>query len=97
MIDVLAASDPAKNLAFLIMPVVWNEHRDRSADRLRGAVSEQPFRASVPAGNDALEGFGEDRVVGEPDDRGKPLRGFERLSDIDVVAECGLPYLAEEA
>jgi hypothetical protein len=40
-----------------------NEDRDRPADRLRGAVSEQPFRASAPAGDDAIEILGEDRVV----------------------------------
>jgi hypothetical protein len=66
MIDVLAASDPAKNLAFLIMPVVWNEDRDRSADRLRGAVSEQPFRPTtvlLPANPTASMSFDMKAVV----------------------------------
>ena len=38
--NVLAAANPAENLAFLVMPVVRNEDGDRSADRLPGLVAE---------------------------------------------------------
>jgi hypothetical protein len=41
-----------------------NDDVDRFADRLVRRVAEQALGARIPAGNDAVQGLGHDRVIG---------------------------------
>lgn len=40
------------------------------------SIAKEPFRAQVPGGDDALQGFADDGIIGRLDDRGKDGRSF---------------------
>ena len=86
MIDALAATDAVDNRGFLVEAVRRNHDRDRFADDLFGRIAEQPRRAPVPTGDDAVEVLAHDRVIGALDNRGEQppimLRALA-LGDVD--------------
>ena len=64
MIYALAPLEAVQNLRLFVAPVRGNQHGDGPPDRFLGRVAEQPLRAFVPTGDDAVEVFADDRVVG---------------------------------
>src|SRR5215475_14288894 len=68
VLDALVASDALKNHRFFIVPVGWNQKRNRLADGLVGRIAEEPLRALVPARDDAIEVLAYDGVVAGFDD-----------------------------
>jgi hypothetical protein len=65
MLDALAAADALENSRFLVDAIQWNENRDRFPDDLVSRIAEKPLRTAVPTGDDAVEVFADDRVIGE--------------------------------
>src|SRR6185369_7049004 len=72
--DALTSAQPRQNLRFLIEVIRWNDDGDGLADYFVGGVAEDPFRPLVPTGDDALEGFADDGVIGRLDQRRQPVR-----------------------
>jgi hypothetical protein len=64
MLDELAAGDGREDLLFFGMEVCRHQQGDRLADHLLGHVTVKPLGAAVPADNQAVEVFAEDRVAG---------------------------------
>ena len=58
-----ASLQPLQNLRLLIEPVRWNQDRDRLADRLLRAITENPFGSSVPTLYDASQILADDRIL----------------------------------
>jgi hypothetical protein len=70
----------------------WNENRDRLADDLIGLIAEKPLRTAVPTGDDAVEVFADDRVIGEFHDRGLAAAlGAFAISDVDKEVQRSVP------
>ena len=69
VLDAFAPADPAQRVLHLRQPVVGHEQRDVLARGFRRAVSEQPLRRRVPAGDGAVERRRDDGVVGGFDRR----------------------------
>ena len=77
MIDALAAPDASENDWLLILQLLWDDDGDRFADDLRRRITEQPSGTRIPADDDAVEVFADDRIVGRFDDvRELPARLF---------------------
>jgi hypothetical protein len=76
MIETLPASDSRQYHAFLILPVLWNDNRNRLANGLFGSVAKNPLGTPVPASNDAVEIFTYDGVITGVDDRRQPARSL---------------------
>ena len=64
MFDRLASADPFDDIAYLVAPVRRDDDVDALADRFRRREAEQAFGGSVPAGDGAVQQFGDDGVVG---------------------------------
>lgn len=61
---------------------------DRLTDHLLGRIAVEPLGAGVPAGDGAVEGRADDRVVGRLDDRGQaPDLALGLAASCDVVEE----------
>src|SRR5690606_14563555 len=61
--DLFPALDALEDGRLLVFALRRQEQVDRPADRLRGGVSIQAFRARVPGADDCAEVGAEDRVV----------------------------------
>ena len=83
MVDALATPKLLHDPGQLVRAVFRDEDRDRPAHDLFGRVAVDPLRSFVPAGDDSVERFSDDRVVGRVDDRRQVLGGprafFRRL------------------
>ena len=55
MLDAFPAHEPLEKVCLLRLKVRWDQLRDRLADHFLGRVTEQPFRARIPARDDAAE------------------------------------------
>jgi hypothetical protein len=91
VLDLLSPPDALENLQLLILPVRWNENRDRFADYFFRRISEYPLRALVPAGDNAVEVLADDGVVGGFDDRDEPMSGLLgafAVADVDQHVDC---------
>ena len=75
VLDPFAAADALEDHRFLIFQIARYENGDRPADHFPGRIAEQPLRAVVPAGDHAIEVFGQDRVFGGLDNRSVVLCG----------------------
>ena len=64
LLDRFTPADPAQDVMHLRDPVGRNDQIDALADRFRRGISEQPFGGRIPAGDRAVEGLGDDGVVG---------------------------------
>ena len=71
MLDPLAAPDTRQDLGLLAAMVRGDDHGDRVADGLGGGVAEEPFGATVPALDDAVQVLADDGVVGGFDNGGE--------------------------
>ena len=77
MIDALAAPDASENDWLLVLQILRDDDGDRFADDLLRRITEQPSGAGIPADDDAIEVFADDRIVGQFDDaRELPARLF---------------------
>ena len=80
VLDALARADALDDGVFFALQIGWDQGLDRFADHLFGQIAENPLRALVPAGDDAVEVLADDGVVGGFDDRRKMLqRAFGAL------------------
>src|SRR5579884_1918865 len=68
MIDALSPPQSREDLRLLIQAIWRNEHGDRFAHGFFRRVAEHPLRAFVPAHDDAVQIFADDRIVGGVDD-----------------------------
>jgi hypothetical protein len=85
-LDLLAVPEVRHDPRELLLPFLRHEHLDRFANRLRGGVSVDMFRAGVPGQDLPREALREDGVLGTLDDRGKSglrLPRSDELGDVD--------------
>ena len=76
MIDSFALSDAFHDAGKLVPPVGREDSRNRPSNHLFRGVSEYALRASIPAGDNAVEILAENRVVRGLDDRNQKTAGF---------------------
>nr|WP_246779904.1 hypothetical protein [Rhizobium sp. BK312] len=76
MFDPPAIANVIDNCIFFMQAIVRDDDTDVPPHRLGGGKSEKSLGASVPAGNNAVDGLTDDRIVGIFDDGGEP--GFGR-------------------
>src|SRR4029450_3306104 len=69
-------ANSSQNLLFFILPVFGNQSQDRFADYLFWFVSKDAFGALVPIGDDSIQSFCRDRVVGGLNYRGQAHGGY---------------------
>ena len=89
MFDSFAAPDVVEDIRLLRVAFGGNEHEHRLADDLLRGVAKEPLRPAVPTGDDAVEGFRNDRVVRIFDDRRESGAGRalgEACGDVHVHA-----------
>jgi len=72
VLDALAAPHTFKDRRFLIGPFQRNQNGDMLADDLLARVAVYPFRALVPACDDAIEVLAYDCVITRLDNRSEP-------------------------
>ena len=68
MCDALAPAQPRDEVYLLIHSVGRKEHCDRLAYRLIDGIAKEAFRTRIPALNDAIKIFCDNRIVGSLDD-----------------------------
>ena len=64
LLDCFTARYAAEDIAHLRAPVGRNDDVDVLADRFHSSISKQPFGGRIPCGDGAVEGLGDDGVVG---------------------------------
>src|ERR1700674_4916742 len=82
MFDALAGSQPLQDHSFFILQLGRDEDRNRLPYYFFRCVSEDALGAAVPAGDDSVQIFGNDRVVGRFHD-GRKL-GQRLLSGLPI-------------
>ena len=68
-LDALAAPDAFQDAGLFVLPIGRNEESDPLADDLVRRIAEDSLGGLVPAGDDAIDVVGHDRVVRPLDDR----------------------------
>ena len=92
MLDLLAVADAVEDHRIFRHPVGREQHDDRLADDLPGAVTEHRLGGAVPMGDDAVQVLADDRIVGRFDDRRQPANGADlRLLEAKVVVDLDDP------
>ncbi len=61
--NVLTCAQPGNYCRLLVNVIVRNQDRHRLADHFAGRITEHALGSPIPAGDDSLKGFGDDRVV----------------------------------
>src|ERR1043165_137120 len=93
MMNALAVADSPENLGHLVPPFRMRQHRDRLTDGFLRRITEDSFRAFIPTGDDSIQIFADDRVIGTLNDSRKPHEsGLETLSLADVLCDFGCSY-----
>jgi len=64
VLDRFPPADPAQDVTDLFGPIGRRDEVDALAHRFRRGIAEQAFRGRIPAGDGAVEGFGDDGVNG---------------------------------
>src|SRR5580704_18728157 len=64
MLDALALAQSRKDSGLLVPAIEGDDHRDWLADGFFGCVSKKSLGAAVPAGNNALQSFADNGIVG---------------------------------
>src|SRR5580658_3123064 len=95
MVDRVAAQQTFQNSRRFVRAVGGNNHARRFANGFLSRISIDALRSGVPRGNDSLEGFTGNSVIGTSDDGSQSaevLFGFSPASDIADGAgnECSL-------
>ncbi len=73
-----AAWTSGKYPGLFLKPIGWEQDRNRFADHLIRRVAEDAFSRQIPAPDDAIEVFADDRIVSRGDDRGEQPLDFLR-------------------
>src|SRR5579872_1288618 len=81
MIDSFTSFQSFKNLRFLIPTIFGNDQGDVPAHSFLAGVTEQPLRALIPTGDDAVQSLADNGVVG----------GIHNSSE---KAACALAFVA---
>ena len=89
MIDHLTPPKFIEDRRLFIMTPFGNEQAHWLADSLLRRIAEQPLCAPVPALDDAIQIFADDRVIGMLHDRGQPCCVF--VGALPVCDICGDP------
>jgi hypothetical protein len=76
MVDALAALNALKNDWFFILAVGRDQDGDGFPEQFFGRIAEKAFRPLIPASDDAVEVFAEDRVVRRVNDGRKVMRNY---------------------
>ena len=77
---------PVKNLLLFVITIRRNNDRDRFLDRLFRSITEETLGPGIPAGNDSVEVFADNRVIGGFNDRRQlPARFFAAFAIRDVA------------
>jgi hypothetical protein len=85
--DALSGSESRENGGFFVLVAWRNKDGDWFPDYFISGVPEDSFCAFVPTGDDAVERFADDGVVGGLDERGEPIRRELRTLQVsDFVA-----------
>src|SRR6185369_7935645 len=84
MFDPSAGFQTGNDAVFLADSFRWDDQRDVFTHRFFGSETENSFRAGIPALDDAVQRFADDRVIRRFDDRGQQpgreqLAGFVAL------------------
>ena len=72
-LTLFAAADARENFRILVVTIHGDEHEDGFADCFARRITEEPPRAGIPACDDAIEVFAQDRIVRGLDDGCKSL------------------------
>src|SRR6516162_1029192 len=72
MVDRLAAPNLPQNFRFLLMPIRWNQGKNRFSDDLFSLVSKDAFGAQVPIGDDSVQVLCHNGIVRRLDDSRQP-------------------------
>src|ERR1700722_3876266 len=62
-LDALSTPDAFKDVGFFVLPIRRNEEGDRFADNLICCITKDSLSPAVPAGDDAINIFGHNRIV----------------------------------
>jgi len=108
MLDSFSAPDAVQHHGFFVVPIRRNEDCDGPANGFLRGIAEESMRATIPAGDHAVEVFGQDRVIGGFNDRGVVQRGaigrqtiaanssVRRLGQVSATFDAGVAVLARE-
>ena len=89
VLDALAPPDAVEDGEEVVLLLGREDQLDGFSDRLVGRVPEDPLGGTVPAGDRAVEGLGDDRVLARADDRGEQaplLVGLLAVRDVRAEA-----------
>jgi hypothetical protein len=70
VLDPFSAAQPSQNVIFFRLALGGNQPTNRLSDDFLGGIPEHSFGGGVPTGNDAVQRFADDRIVGRRDDGG---------------------------
>src|SRR5262249_46393947 len=87
MVDVRAAQASIENAGFFVVAIRWDESGDRSAQHLPGRITEDPFSASIPARDNAVQVLADDRIVRSGNNSRQQLVGVLRTHPCDAEAQ----------
>ncbi len=77
--DSLALSQPGQDVVFFGLPFRRNQHANRLSHEFVGRIAKQPLGGCIARLDDAVQVFGDDRVLGRVDDRRQIRLRRERL------------------
>src|SRR5215510_10784856 len=73
MVETLSLTDTRENSRFFIVALGWHQHSDWLSHDFVFLITENPFSALVPAHNNTVEVFADNRVIGRLNDGTQPL------------------------
>src|SRR5262245_2189142 len=83
MVETLSVTDTRENSLLFIVALGWHQHSDWLAHDFVFLITENPFSALVPAQNNTVEVFTDNRIIGRLNDGTQPLTAL--LCDLPVA------------
>src|SRR5262245_24733192 len=83
MVETLPLTNTSENSRLFIIALWRHQHSDRLSYDFLFLITKNPFSAFVPARNNAVEVFADNRIIGRVNDRTQPLTAF--LNDLPVA------------
>src|SRR5688572_13892922 len=96
MIHTLAAPEPFQNLWFFVKPFGRDQYGYGLPDRLLRRVAEQSFRASVPAGDDAIKVLADNGIVAGIDNCAEQRRSQRGMLSLMLLLFGGVASLRRD-
>jgi hypothetical protein len=88
MVNAFTMPDPRENFRFFSDPFRWKKHEHGFADAFLRRITKKFFRTAIPTGDDAVQGFTDDCIVGRFDNRRQPERShFRQFAFSDVSTD----------